>query len=76
MSLNSADSTAAIMRERAKINDKVVSAVLNAASENHATKSGSDNAEDPPNDAEVSFLFSAEAIHAYLRRPQQTETRS
>ena len=69
MSLNGTDSTAAIMREKAKVNDKVVSAVLNATSENRSAKSDSDNtdSDEAPNDAEVSFLFSVEAIHVYLR---------
>ena len=70
MSPNDTDSTAAIMRERVKVDDKVASAVLNAAPENRATKSGSDNADDAPSDAKVSFLFSVEADHAYPRRMQ------
>jgi len=55
------------MREKAKINDKVVSAVLNAASENRSAKSDSDNTDDAPSDAEVSSFFSVEAIRTYLR---------
>lgn len=64
------------MREKIKIDDKVASAALNAASEKWVTKSGSDKAEDTSNDANVSFLFSAEAIYAYPCRTQQTKTRS
>jgi hypothetical protein len=61
------------MREKIKIDDKVAPAALNAASEK---QSGSDKAEDTPNDANVSFLFSVEAIYAYPCRTQQTKTRS
>ena len=76
MSPNDKDSTSSTMREKIKIDDKVASAALNAASEKQVTKSGSDKAEDTSNDAKVSFLFSVEAIYAYPCRTQRTKTRS
>ena len=45
------------MRERVKVDDKVAPAVFDAAPENRATKSDSDN---------VSFLFSVEVIRSML----------
>ena len=71
MSPDDMDSTAIAM-ERVRIDDKVASAVLNAASGNGPAESGGDNAQD---DAEVGFQFSTGAICPLCSRTLQMKTR-
>jgi hypothetical protein len=53
------DSTVIAMDERVRIEDKVASALLNAAAGSSTAESGDDNAEEVPSDVEVSLQFSA-----------------
>ena len=67
------DSTTIAVGERVRIDDKVASAVLNAASGSGPAESGDDNAQDTGtrSDAEVGFQFSTGAICPLCSRTLQ-----